>query len=113
MRKLRSPAPTLPSVPPRYDAENEAQFRKVIDAAIRSALEIDEIRSGTATLLNGATTVVVNHGLRRVPNAYGVTPVETWGTATQFWVTTVTADQLTITVDTDPGADVDFRWWVQ
>jgi hypothetical protein len=103
----------MPSVPERYSAENEAQFRKIVDAAIRSALEVDEIRSGTTTLVNGQTTKVVDHGLRRVPNAYGVTPVEDWGSATAFWVTSVDEDQLTITVDTDPGADVDFRWWVQ
>ncbi len=39
-----------------------------------------------------------------------VTPIESWGSATKFWVTTITSTQFTITVDQDPGQDVDFAW---
>jgi hypothetical protein len=68
--------------------------------------------NGTATLANGATTVVVTHGLGVTPDIQdiSVTPIEAWGTATQFWINTPTSTQFTINVDTDPGQDVDFAW---
>jgi len=39
-----------------------------------------------------------------------VTPIESWGAATKFWISAYAADTFTITVDQDPGADVDFAW---
>jgi hypothetical protein len=66
----------------------------------------------TATLANGATSVVVTHGLGVTPDIedISVTPIEAWGAATQFWISTPTSTQFTITVDQDPGQDVDFAW---
>ena len=76
-------------------------------------VKADTIKNGSVTLANGDTTVVVTHGLSATPTAGDimVTPIEGWGSALQFWVTTLTATQFTITVDQDPGADVDFAWF--
>jgi hypothetical protein len=68
--------------------------------------------NGTATILNGSTAVVVTHGLSVTPGIedISVTPIELWGTATQFRATNPTATEFTIEVDQDPGQDVDFAW---
>jgi hypothetical protein len=68
--------------------------------------------NGTATLLDGNTTVVVTHGLGVTPDIedISVTPIELWGAATQFAAHTPTSTQFTIEVDQDPGQDVDFAW---
>jgi hypothetical protein len=68
--------------------------------------------NGTATLINGSTAVVVTHGLGVTPDIedISVTPIEAWGAATQFWISTPTSTQFTIEVDQDPGQDVDFAW---
>lgn len=70
--------------------------------------------NGTATLANGNTTVTVTHGLGITPTLpdIGVTPIEAWGSMTQFWVTSPTSTQFTINADQDPGQDVDFVWAV-
>lgn len=62
--------------------------------------------SGAATVANGTTTIVVNHGLAKTPalSNITVTPTNNLGTATKFWISTVTATQFTINVDADPGA---------
>ena len=68
--------------------------------------------SGTATLVNGQTTIAVTHGLDVTPAAGDVmlTPIEAWGSMTEFRVSTYTSTQFTITADQDPGQDVDFAW---
>lgn len=68
--------------------------------------------SGVATLATGTTAIVVAHGLASTPTAdqIMVTPIEAWGSATQFWVDTITATEFTINVDANPLADVDFAW---
>jgi hypothetical protein len=68
--------------------------------------------NGTATLLDGNTTVVVTHGLGVTPDIedISVTPIELWGAATQYSAHTPTSTQFTIEVDQDPGQDVDFAW---
>ncbi|KKL63849.1 hypothetical protein LCGC14_2170990 [marine sediment metagenome] len=68
--------------------------------------------SGTATLVNGQTSIVVAHGLDFTPTAKNitVTPIEAWGAMTQFWTNTFTATEFTINVDQNPGQDVDFAW---
>jgi hypothetical protein len=62
--------------------------------------------SGTATVANGTTTIVVTHGLSATPsiNDISVTPTNNMGTAAKYWVSTVTATQFTINVDANPGA---------
>jgi hypothetical protein len=68
--------------------------------------------NGTATLINGTTTVVVTHGLGAAPDIkdINVTPSEAWGAFTQFWKHSPTATEFVIEVDQDPGQDVDFSW---
>jgi hypothetical protein len=69
--------------------------------------------NGTATVANGATTVVVTHGLSVTPAAKNVyvTPTNSMGNATKFYVSTFTSTQFTITVNTDPGATTaTFAW---
>ena len=68
--------------------------------------------SGTATLVNGQTSIVVTHGLAVTPVAGDimVTPMESLGSASEFYIDTYTSTQFTIHVDSDPSADVDFAW---
>jgi len=68
--------------------------------------------SGTATLANGNTTIVVAHGLDVTPTQGDivVTPIEHWGNMTFFYIDTFGAANFTITSDQDPGQDVDFAW---
>lgn len=68
---------------------------------------------GTATVANGATTAVVNHGLAVTPSAANihVTPTNNMGNAAKFFIGTITSTQFTITVDADPGAGTaTFSW---
>jgi len=67
---------------------------------------------GTATILAAQTSIAVNHGLDKTPVAGDVivTPAETLGLASEFWVDTYTPAQFTIHVDLAPGADTDFVW---
>lgn len=69
--------------------------------------------SGTAVVPNGATTIVVNHGLSVTPVAgnISVTATNSLGTATKFWFSTITATQFTINVDVNPGVPTaTFAW---
>ena len=68
--------------------------------------------SGTATLVNGTTSIVVTHGLDATPSAgdITVTPIEAWGAMTEFYIDTYTSTQFTIHADQDPTQDVDFAW---
>ncbi len=68
--------------------------------------------SGTATLVNGTTSIAVSHGLAVTPSAGDiiVTPIEAWGNMTQFYIDTYTATQFTIHADINPAQDVDFVW---
>jgi len=68
--------------------------------------------NGTATISNGSTSVDVSHGLALTPSIQdiSVTPAGDWGTATYYYVDSVTSTQFTIHVDQDPGQDVEFAW---
>lgn len=70
--------------------------------------------SGTTTLLNGQTSRVVSHNCSFTPNAgdISVHPVEALGSASYWFVDTITSAQFTIHVNTDPSQDVDFAWSV-
>lgn len=69
--------------------------------------------SGTATVINTATTSVVTHAMSRTPsiNDIKVTPTNDLGDATKFWISTITATQFTINVDVDPGVDTATFVW--
>lgn len=68
--------------------------------------------SGTTTLVNGQTSIIVNHGLDIIPSAGDimVTPIEAWGNMTSFYIDIYTATQFTIHADQNPSQDVDFAW---
>lgn len=68
--------------------------------------------SGTATLVNGQVAIVVAHGLDVTPAAGDimVTPMESLGAASEFYIDTYTAANFTIHVDVNPTQDVDFAW---
>lgn len=69
--------------------------------------------SGTATVASGTATIAVNHGLSFTPtiDQITVTPSNSMGSATKFWVTGVTATQFVINVDVDPGAATAIFAW--
>jgi hypothetical protein len=71
--------------------------------------------SGTATVAaGGPTTIVVAHGLSVTPAAKDivVSPTNSMGSATKFWVNTIGATNFTINVDVSPGASstATFAW---
>lgn len=68
---------------------------------------------GTATVLNGTTTIAVSHGLSKTPGLKDihVTPTNDLGSAVKFWISNATSTQFTINVDADPGATgATFAW---
>jgi len=81
-------------------------------AQVRDNIGFVTENSGTATLVNGQTAIVVAHGLAVTPVAGDivVTPIEAWGSMTQFYIDTYTATQFTIHADQNPTQDVDFAW---
>ena len=69
--------------------------------------------AGTATVISGNTTTVVNHGLARTPAVKDirVTPINNLGNASKFWISGVSSAQFTINVDSNPGATTaTFSW---
>ena len=71
--------------------------------------------TGTATVANGQTTIAVTHGLSITPLASHilVTPTNSMGNATKYYVDTITSTQFTIHVNADPGATTaTFAWAV-
>lgn len=62
--------------------------------------------SGTATVASGQTTIAVTHGLSSTPalKDIQVSPTNSLGTATKFWISNPTSTQFTINVDQNPGA---------
>ena len=72
--------------------------------------------SGTATIPNGSISVTVNHGLTITPGLddISVTPTNSLGNATKFWISNPTATQFTINVNTNPGATTaGFAWNIE
>jgi hypothetical protein len=68
---------------------------------------------GTATVASGQTSVVVSHVLARAPALADiwVTPSNSLGNASKFWVSSPTSTQFTINVNADPGATTaQFAW---
>lgn len=82
-------------------------------ATIRSLLHAGLTVKGTATIAAASSSIAVTHGLGRTPLATEimVNPIETLGSASFWWVDTLTPTQFTINVNANPtGADVDFVW---
>ncbi|HSW78008.1 MAG TPA: glycosyl hydrolase family 28-related protein [Candidatus Chromulinivoraceae bacterium] len=69
--------------------------------------------TGTATVLSGTTSIAVSHGLDTTPALanLSVTPTNSLGSATRFWISGVTNTSFTINVDVNPGATTaTFAW---
>ncbi|HOF17725.1 MAG TPA: right-handed parallel beta-helix repeat-containing protein [Phycisphaerae bacterium] len=70
--------------------------------------------AGTATVASGQTSVTVNHGCALTPAHILVTPTNSLGNATKFYVSSITSTQFTVAVDQDPGATTaTFAWSVR
>jgi len=65
--------------------------------------------SGTATIPNGNSSVVVNHGLAKAPE-HGVRLTGTHSEVANCWVTNVTDTQFTINAPANVTADRDVYW---
>ncbi|RLC68525.1 MAG: hypothetical protein DRI26_10025 [Chloroflexi bacterium] len=65
--------------------------------------------SGTATLLNGTTSIAFTHGLASTPTVVTANPTTDLGSASYWWVT-YNSTHITIHVNADPGKDVTFNW---
>ena len=81
-------------------------------ATIRAALQAGLRVAGEVTLVSGQTTIAVTHGIGATPSPEDiqVTPIESLGNASFFWVDTLTSTQFTININGDAAADVDFAW---
>lgn len=69
--------------------------------------------SGTDTIAAGATAKTFNHLLYKAPTVdrIQITPSATWGASTKWWISAITATQITVTVDVAPGgAGFQFGW---
>lgn len=68
--------------------------------------------SGTDTVASAATSKAVTHGLDVTPVAGDimVTPMESLGNASFFWINGYSASEFTIHTNATPGADTDFAW---
>jgi hypothetical protein len=81
-------------------------------AIIKNTLGYATQKTGTATLVNGSSSVTVLHGLARAPSLaqIALTPLSDWGSARRFWISNPTPTHFTIRVDQNPGRNVDFSW---
>ena len=71
--------------------------------------------SGSATITSLNTSVVVNHGINRLPSLsnISITPQNSLGNSSKFWISNVTTTQFTINVDVSPSSiDAIFSWKV-
>ncbi|MGJ7508675.1 glycosyl hydrolase family 28-related protein [Variovorax sp. GT1P44] len=75
---------------------------------IRGNQGVTTYNSATATLTAGGTTTAINHGLPSTPRIQDITltPVTGWGTAQAWWVSSVTASQIVVTTNANPGGGV-------
>lgn len=83
--------------------QDAATKKYVVDNFIASS----SISRGTATIIAGNTTVVVNHTLSGTPY---VTCVGASMYGTGNWIDTKTATQFTINIDAPQPVNVDFDW---
>ncbi|MBR8083070.1 hypothetical protein KDX23_09970 [Burkholderia vietnamiensis] len=67
---------------------------------------------GTGTIVNGTTSITLNHGLPLTPNINQIQICMTTGVglAKNLWISAVTATTFTVTCDANPGANVSFNW---
>ena len=65
---------------------------------------------GTIKLTAGNTTVTTKHGYTTAPNSITITPASNPGNATKWWISNINDTEFTVSVDSDPGSDVNFYW---
>jgi hypothetical protein len=67
--------------------------------------------AGTAVIAPDQTAVVLEHGLVAVPASIQLTPANSLGAATKFWVDQMTERQFAIRVDAKPGQPTAVFHW--
>ncbi len=70
------------------------------------------VKTGTATLTAGLTSVDVAHGLGQAPDRVFLTPT-TDTAGKRYWVSVKGAVAFTVTVDSAAGADISWDWRAQ
>lgn len=88
----------------------------VATTVVRSNIGWTTESNGTATVTSGTTSIAVSHGLSVTPalSNIQVTPTNNLGSATKFWISSVTSTQFTINVDVNPGATTaTFAWLIR
>jgi hypothetical protein len=100
-------------VPGRADFTGISVFNELGAGGIVYADVINK-NSGTANITTGNTSVVVTHGVGYTITAadIAVTPINSMGAATKFWISNAGATGFTINVDVDPAATASFAWSV-
>lgn len=93
---------------------NKAFANSIMGGAPATHPVYQDENSGTASILTATTAIVVTHKLGRTPAASQVMvwPITTNGSATEWWVDTITATTFTINVDINPAATYSFGWRV-
>lgn len=90
---------------------NAGVFPILTTALLRTAFTV---KAGTGSVLSGATTAVITHGLGLTPTAADIAVVFTeQGTSDygRWWIDTITSTQFTVNVSANPGAsNLDFSW---
>lgn len=83
-----------------------------LNGIVRGNIGYKTENSGTATVLNATTSIVVSHGLATTPTRVQVTPTSNPTNPVSFWwVDTLTTTQFTIHVNANPGAsNLTFNW---
>lgn len=74
--------------------------------------QLSKLKSGVATIANGTTTEVIAVGAAYDGKPALVSFNGSPGSATGVWAVWDGSGNLTITVDTDPGADAEVAWFV-
>jgi hypothetical protein len=83
---------------------------KLNDFAAEVAAEVGDIQSGSGTVLNGATTAVIAVGTEFNGAIAVVSFAEAPVAASKIWAGPVAGGNLTVAIDVDNTADVDFHY---
>jgi hypothetical protein len=100
----------------RLGHANHTPFKDATTQAATHIFGFGFFEKGTATILNGTTSIAVTHGLEYTPTQEdimvmaGENPTNAVGS---IWTSTFGAAQFTINCENDPGAsNLDVVWWV-
>ncbi len=98
---------TLENLPNTRDDADTATVSNYAFTNSAGQLLVSKQAIGQDTLGSGNTSVVVTHGIGRVPNNITITPLGNLGT---WWVSSITSTQFTLNVAAGPGGDVVFQY---